>query len=548
MTPTHDVINQVPVLEDFNAFDLDPVLAGALAREGADWATDRVRAFGAVTGSRELLDAAHLANVHTPVLHTHDRAGRRVDQVEFHPAYHHLMRTGLAAGLHSLAWTANRPGAHVARVALNYLWPDAGTACPITMTHSVIPSLRIQPELAAEWEPHVLSTEYDERFAPVTDKTGATFGMAMTEKQGGSDVRANTTRAVAIGAGGPGGEYLLTGHKWFCSAPMCDAFLTLAQTDNGLSCFLVPRFKPDGTRNPFYIQRLKNKLGNKSNASSEIEYADTWGRMVGEPGRGVATIIEMVAHTRLDVAIGAAGIMRHALVQAIHHCRHRAAFGKLLVDQPLMQNVLADLCLEWEGATALAMRVARAFDRGAGNGDDADRERAFGRIAMSIAKYWCAKRTTGVVMEALECHGGNGYVEDAPMARHYREAPLGSIWEGSGNVQCLDMLRAMHRTPGTVDALLAEVADARAASRHLDIHFTSLEDELRATEDLEFRARGLVERLAIGLQGALLVQHAPADVADAFVSSRVGRRKGAEYGTLPAGVNARAIIDRAMPA
>ena len=540
MTKTHDVINQVPPLEDFNAYELDTVLATAVSREGADWATDKLRAFGAVTGGAELLESARLANTHTPILHTHDRAGHRLDEVEFHPSYHHLMKTGLAAGLHSLAWTADQPGGHVARIALNYMWPDAGTACPITMTHSVVPSLRLQPDVAAIWEPRALSSEYDGRFLPADQKTGATFGMAMTEKQGGSDVRSNSTKAVSLG----NGEWSLTGHKWFCSAPMCDAFLTLAQTDKGLSCFLVPRFKPDGARNPFYVQRLKNKLGNRSNASSEVEYRDTWGQMVGEPGRGVATIIEMVAHTRLDVAIGAAGIMRHALVQAIHHCRHRSAFGKLLVDQPLMQNVLADLALEWEAATTLAVRVGRAFDRGAND----DGERAFGRIAMSVAKYWCAKRVTGVVAEALECHGGNGYVEDAPMSRHYREAPLGSIWEGSGNVQCLDMLRAMRRTPESIDALFAEVVNERASCKPLDAHFRALQDDLANLDDLEYRARAVVERIAVGLQAALLVRSAPTHVADAFVTSRIGRAKGAEYGTLPVGVDARSIVDRAMPA
>lgn len=536
---THEVINQVPALPDYDALAADPALSEALERYGAGWAADAVQAAGIDAGSQRLAALGEQANRNPPRLLTYSRTGERIDQVEFHPAYHELMATQIRHGAHNLTWAEEgREGASVARGAIFYLLtqPEQGVSCPISMTHAVVPSLRNDPEISAEWWPRIASRDYDPSFRPASEKAGATFGMAMTEKQGGSDVRANSTRAEPIGEG----AYLLTGHKWFCSAPMCDAFLTLAQAPGGLTCFLVPRWRPDGTQNNFFIQRLKDKLGNKSNASSEIEYDQTWCQRLGEEGRGVPTIIEMVHSTRVDVALGAAGIMRAALVQALHHTRHRSAFGKLLVDQPLMRNVLADLALESEAATALAFRVAAA----AGSQDPG--ERAFGRVATAVAKYWNAKRVSRMVGESLECLGGNGYVEDAPLARLYREAPLGSIWEGSGNVQCLDVLRASRRSPDAMDAFLAELNSTRGENPHLDASLDALTRELSSGEDLELRARDLVERLATTLQASLLVRHAPSAVSDAFCAGRLGAR-GYEFGTLPAGLDLESILSRALP-
>jgi putative acyl-CoA dehydrogenase len=411
------------------------------------------------------------------------------------------------------------------------------------MTYASMPTLRHQEEILAEWEPRVLGTEYDGRMVPAAEKSAVLIGMAMTEKQGGSDVRANTTRAVAIDGGGPGGAYEITGHKWFCSAPMCDAFLTLAYTETGLSCFLVPRWRPDGTRNPFFIQRLKDKVGNRSNASSEIEYRGTWARMVGEEGRGVRTIIEMVHHTRLDCVAGSAGLMRQAVAQAVHHANHRSAFGRRLVEQPLMQNVLADLALEAEAATAAMLRLARAYD--AGPRDPG--EQLFARLATAVVKYWVCKRWPVLAAEALECLGGNGYVEESLLPRNYREAPLNSIWEGSGNVICLDVLRAMARGPEVADAFFAEVGAARGGDRRLDAFVDAVRRELGDFADAELRARRLVERLALALQGSLLVRHAPTAVADAFCASRLAGDRGLAFGTLPAGTDCAAIIERERP-
>jgi putative acyl-CoA dehydrogenase len=539
---THTVTNQPPPLENFNAFEDDLALREALEREGGGWATDRAHAFGERAGSAEVIEWARLANDHGPTLHTHDRYGHRIDEAEFHPAYHHLMALSVAHGVHSLAWTGPAGRSHAGRAALQVLQPqaEAGTGCPITMTHSGLPALRHQPEIAAEWEPRLLATRYDQRMIPASQKTGAIMGMAMTEKQGGSDVRTNTTEAAPIGAGGPGGEYELLGHKWFCSAPMSDLFLVLAQSPGGLSCFLVPRFRPDGARNPFLIQRLKDKLGNRSNASSEIEFRGTWARMVGAEGRGVPTIIEMVNHTRLDVALGAAGLMRYALRHALHHASHRAAFGRLLVEQPLMQNVLADLALETEAATAMAMRVARAFDEGQTDPVQQD----FARIATAVAKYWVSKRVVGVVAEALECHGGAGYVEENPISRCYREAPLGSIWEGSGNVQCLDVLRAMQKNPGSIEAFFGELALSDGGDERLDAHVAKLATDLRDPRDFERNARRLVEGMALALEGSLLVRHAPGFVADAFCGSRLGGDWGREYGSVASGADLAAIVRR----
>jgi putative acyl-CoA dehydrogenase len=544
MPTTHEVLNQPPPLERYNLFDQDRALADALRREGADWAEDRVRRFGERVGG-EPMRWGEQANRNVPILHTHDRFGRRIDEVEFHPAWHQLMDLAVANELHALPWRNPRPGAHLARAALFYLLSqvEAGVLCPIAMTYSVVPALRLQPDVAAEWEPRFTSSAYDERVIPAAQKRGAICGMAMTEKQGGSDVRANTTRARAIGAGGSGGEYEITGHKWFCSAPMSDAFLVLARTERGLSCFLLPRWRPDGTRNSIHLQRLKDKLGNRSNASSEVEFEGSWARMVGEEGRGIPTIIEMVNHTRLDCVIGSSAWTRQAVAQALHHCAHRSAFGKRLVEQPLMQNVLADLAVESEAATVTMMRLARAYDEGPHD----ERQNLFKRLATAVVKYWICKRCPVAVGEALECLGGNGYVEESMLPRLYREAPLSSIWEGSGNVMCLDVLRAIGRSPESLAIFFEEIALARGADRRLDAFVECLRVELADFDAVEIRARGLVERMALALQASLLVRHANAAVADAFSASRLGGEHGLAFGTLPRGVDFHRIIDRARP-
>ncbi len=548
MSPTHEVFNQSTPLEDVNLFEADLPLQEALVREGADWATARVSDFGAVCGSAKVLGWGAEANENPPELVTHDRFGNRVDEVEFDPAWHHLMALGIFNGLHSLPWTDPGPGANVARAALfgQLAQAEAGVGCPISMTYSVIPALRHQPEIAAEWEPRFLSPEYDGELEPAAQKPGALAGMAMTEKQGGSDVRANTTRAVAANGGGPGGEYEITGHKWFCSAPMCDAFLVLAQAEGGLSCFLLPRFTPDGELNAgFRIQRLKDKLGNRSNASSEVEFDRAWARMVGDEGRGVQTIIEMVAHTRLDCAIGSTAGMRKGLAEAIHHAGRRQAFGKLLVDQPLMANVLADLAVESEAATASTMRLARAYDE-AEAGDPTAAQ--IQRIATPVLKYWICKRAPWHSVESLECLGGNGYVEESGMPRLFRESPLMSIWEGSGNVQCLDALRAMVKSPESTEALLAEIGEAGGADPRLDSFTERLREELTSSpETMEARARRIVESMALAFQGSLLVRHGDPAVADAFCASRLGGDWGGAFGTLPAGTDFQTIITRSAP-
>jgi putative acyl-CoA dehydrogenase len=540
-----EVFNQPPSLEDYNLFAHDLPLQDALRREGGHWAEARVSEFGEFMGRAETLRLGELANRYPPTLHTHDRFGHRVDEVEFHPAWHELMRIGVANEHHSLPWTNPRAGAHVVRAALNMLrhQVDEGTSCPLTMTFAVVPSLRLQPELAAEWLPRILSNEYDPRFVPGSQKRGVLFGMALTERQGGSDVQSNTTRAVPLGKIGAGEEYELNGHKWFCSAPMCDAFLTLAQTEKGLSCFLLPRLLPDGVRNGFKLQRLKDKLGNRSNASSEVEFHGTRARMVGEDGRGVPAIIEMVRHTRLDCAFGSAATMRRALAEALHHATFRHAFGRRLLDQPLMRNVLADLCLETEAATALALRLARGFDESPHD----EGQRRFTRLATAVGKYWITKRAAAVVAEALECLGGNGYVEESPLPRLYRDAPLNSIWEGSGNVQCLEMLRAVKKDPGTLEMVLEEIRSARDGNKHFDSFADKLERELTDSTQLETRARRLAELLALALQGSLLVRHAPAEVAAAFCASRLAGDAGLVFGTLPADTDFDVIIERSRP-
>jgi putative acyl-CoA dehydrogenase len=542
MSATHEVLNQPPPLRGRNLFDDDAALQEALAREGADWARDRLRAEGAFWGG-EPVEWGFAANEHPPALHTHDRYGNRRDEVEFHPAWHELMRAGVEHELHALPWRTDRPGAHVARAAAYVcaIQAEAGFACPITMTFAAVPALRAQPDLAAEWVPRLTATTYDPDLKPSGDKPSALCGMAMTEKQGGSDVRANTTRALPA----DDGWWQLTGHKWFCSAPMCDLFLVLAQTGEGVTCFALPRVLPDGERNPgFQLQRLKDKLGNRSNASSEVEFRGAPARMVGEPGRGVATIIEMVNHTRLDCVIGAAGGMRAAVANATWHAAHRSAFGARLIDQPLMGNVLADLAIESEAATAVALRLARSYDEAAAD-PDAD---AFKRLATAVAKYHVCKRVPGHAYEALECLGGNGYVEASGMPRLYREAPLASIWEGSGNVMALDVLRALVRAPQALDAFVAEVDEARGADHRLDAFVAATRNELTNPEALEPRARRVVERMALCLQGSLLVRHAPPAVADAFCAARLARDAGLSYGTLPPGVDAKAIVERHAPA
>jgi len=542
---THEVVNQSVPLEDYNVFTADRALVEAVEREGADWAFDTIAEFGAKCGSAYYIEQGRLANENPPVLKTHDRYGHRIDEVEYHPAYHEMMGLGVAYQAHAWPWNESRAGAHVARGALGYILAqtEAGVGCPITMTFAAVPALRHQPDIAEEWLPRLTVADYDKRHIPVSEKRSAQMGMAMTEKQGGSDVRANTTIARPLGAGGPGEAYELTGHKWFCSAPMSDAFLTLAQTDVGLTCFLVPRFLPDGTKNNFFIQRLKNKLGNRSNASSEIEYNGTWARMVGEEGRGVPTIIEMVTHTRLDCGLASAGFMRQGVAQAIHHAQRREAFGKKLRDQPLMKNVLADLAVEAEAATMLMFRVARAYDEERNDPGVGD----FVRIATAVAKYWVCKRGPHHAYEAMEPLGGAGYVEGSHMPRLYREAPLTSIWEGSGNVMCLDVLRAMNREPETVPAFFGEVEKAKGADPHLDKLVDAIKAALRDLDGIESRARRIVENMALALQGALLARHGEPAVAHAFIASRIAGDHGGEYGTLPGTVDFDAIIERNAP-
>ncbi|MFG3122476.1 DNA alkylation response protein [Streptomyces sp. NPDC048201] len=538
---THDVTNQPPPLAPYDA-SADPALLEGLRREGAGWAEDGIRLLGVRAGGAEAQEWGELANRHEPELRTHDRYGNRVDEVEFHPSWHHLMRTAVAEGLAGTPWAEDRPGAHVARTAGGLVWghTEAGHGCPTSMTYAAVPALRAQPDLAKVYEPLLTSREYDPGLRVPTEKRGLLAGMGMTEKQGGSDVRTNTT--VATPTDEPG-VYTLRGHKWFTSAPMCDVFLVLAQAPGGLSCFLVPRVLPDGTRNTFRIQRLKDKLGNRSNASSEPEFDRTVAWLVGPEGRGVKTIIEMVNCTRLDCVMSSATLMRKSLVEAGHHARHRSAFGARLLDQPLMRNVLADLALESEAATTLTLRLAGAADR-AVRGDEG--ERAFRRIATAVGKYWVTKRGPAFTAEALECLGGNGYVEDSGMPRHYREAPLLSIWEGSGNVNALDVLRALGREPESAESLFGELALARGANARLDATAASLRRELAEADQLS--ARRVVERMALALQASLLVRHAPPAVADAFCATRLGGDWGHAFGTLPSGTDLDAILDRALPA
>ena len=541
--PGDAVPNQPPPLENYNLFESDIALQEAVRRYDCQWIEPEAQAFGELLGRSETLQLGIQANRFPPELRTHDRFGHRIDEVSYHPAYHALMRLGVEARTHALPWLQSRSGAQVARAALVMLrhQVDEGTSCPLTMTFAAIPSLRRQAEIAREWESRALSTIYDPRSIPAPQKGGVLFGMAMTERQGGSDVRSNTTRAEPISAGGPGGEYTLTGHKWFCSAPMCDAFLVLAQAPRGVACFFLPRWRPDGSRNAFHLQRLKDKLGNRSNASSEVELEGAWALMIGEEGRGIPAIMEMVRHTRLDCALGSAAAMRKAVAEATFHAAHRMAFGKLLIDQPLMRNVLADLCLESEAATALAMRLAHAFDR---SGED-PAEKGFARAATAIAKFWVTKRAPILIAEALECLGGNGYVEESPLPRLYRDAPLNSLWEGAGNIQCLDVLRSINKNPDVLDALRAELAVAAGSNRVYDRFCRSLENA--AETNSEYTARTLVTRYALALQASLLIRAGHAALADLFCSARLGGEMGMVSGCLPSTNGVAELLERAQP-
>ncbi|HSA80260.1 MAG TPA: isovaleryl-CoA dehydrogenase [Geminicoccaceae bacterium] len=538
---THEVLNQPPPLENLNLFAQDAALRAAVTREGGAWGEDRLGRFGAWLGEARTIRLGEQANRNPPVLRSHDRFGHRIDEVEFARAWHELMGRAIAEQVHALPWVDQRSGAHVVRAGAAFLLNqvESGVCCPIAMTFAALPALRAAPEIAEAWTAKILSAEYDPSAQPVAAKRGALIGMAMTEKQGGSDLRAGTTRAEPSGDGG----YRLIGHKWFCSAPMSDAFLTLAVTKAGLSCFLVPRWRPDGTKNAIHLQRLKDKLGNRANASAEIEYAGASAQLVGEAGHGVRTIIQMVHHTRLDAALSSAALMRQATAQALHHAAHRSAFQKRLIDQPLMRNVLADLALESEAATALVMRLARAFDEAASDPVAA----SFARLATAVTKFWVCKRAPSAIAEALECLGGNGYVEESVLPRLYREAPVNSVWEGSGNVVCLDVLRTLTRDPGALEAVLAELERVRGADLRLDGWLARLRNVLREHADAEHQARRLVEQLALALQGALLVQHAPAAVADAFCASRLADGGGRQFGALPRGLDLASICERARP-
>ena len=539
MSDTHLVTNQVPSLVDWNPAT-SPVLIEALIREGGQWGLDEVSELGAISGGATAQRWGDLADRNRPVLHTHDRYGHRVDEIEYDPAYHELMRIAIGHGLHAAPWADDRPGAHVVRAAKMGVWtPEPGHVCPISMTYAVVPALRHNAELARAYEPLLTSRAYDPELKIPTTKVGITAGMSMTEKQGGSDVRAGTTAAVR----NADCSYSLTGHKWFTSAAMSDVFLVLAQAPAGLSCFLMPRVLPDGTRNRMFLQRLKNKLGNHANASSEVEYDGALAWLVGEEGRGVPTIIEMVNLTRLDCTLGSATSMRQGLARAIHHAAHRKAFGAYLIDQPLMRNVLADLAVEAEAATIVAMRMAGATDA-ATRGDE--RETLLRRIGLAAAKYWVCKRATPHAGEAMECLGGNGYAEDSGMPRLYREAPLMGIWEGSGNVSALDALRAMATRPECVEVLFDELARTAGQDARLDAHVDSLRNALADQSSIEYRARKVAEDITLALQGSLLLRHGHPAVTEAFLATRMAGNWGGAFGTLPTGLDLAPIIERAL--
>jgi len=538
MSDTHVVTNQVPPLDNYNPA-ASPMLAEALIREGGEWGVEEVMELGAIGGSPRAQRWGELADRNRPILRTHDRYGHRVDEVEYDPAYHELMTVAVGHGLHAAPWADDRPGAHVVRAAKTSVWtPEPGHMCPISMTYAVVPALRHNPELAKQYEPLLTSRSYDPDLGVPATKAGITAGMSMTEKQGGSDVRAGTTQAVA----NSDGTYRLTGHKWFTSAPMCDIFLVLAQAPAGLSCFFLPRVLPDGSRNRMFLQRLKDKLGNHANASSEVEYDDATAWLVGEEGRGVPTIIEMVNLTRLDCTLGSATSMRTGLMRAVHHAQHRKAFGAYLIDQPLMRNVLADLAVEAEAATMLAMRMAGATDR-AVRGDD--RETLLRRIGLAAAKYWVCKRATPHAAEAMECLGGNGYAEESGMPRLYREAPLMGIWEGSGNVSALDTLRAIATRPECIEVLFDELGATAGLDPRLDAHVGRLGPQLEDLDTVAYRARKIAEDISLALQGSLLLRHGHPAVTEAFLTSRLGGAWGGAFGTLPTGMDLAPIIERA---
>ncbi len=542
---THVVENTSHALENYNLFSQDLALKEAVIREGAEWAVSELENFGQLCGSGDRILWGMQANQNKPVLHTHDRFGHRIDQIEYHPAYHKLMQSSVKQGLHGSPWINPRPGAHVARAAASYLQTqvDAGHGCPITMTFASFPTLQKQPDIAKDWLPKILSDQYDPGNIPWYEKNGLTIGMAMTEKQGGSDVRSNSTRAIPISKKGSGKAYELVGHKYFVSAPMCDAFLVLAQADGGISCFLVPRWRPDGSKNPFQILRLKDKMGNVSNASSETELRGAYGWLIGDEGRGVANILEMVSLTRFDCMVASAGMMRQAVSQITHHCHYRAAFGKKLDQQPLMQNVLTDLTLEAEASVAMSMRVARRLDEAGSN----EQAQHFVRLATAIGKYWICKRSPAHAYEAMECIGGSGVMENSIMPRLYREAPINTIWEGSGNVQCLDVLRAMNKAPGSVDAYLAELESSQDQNMLFDNYLLKLKKALSDKKDLEYNARSLVEKMALALQASCLIQSGDPVVSDAFCQARLGKQSGLVYGMLPGGIDCHKIIERARP-
>lgn len=543
--PTHTVTNQVPELLDYNLFTTDAALAAGLQQAGGGWHAEQLARLGGELGSADILQLGALANRHPPELHTHDRVGNRIDSVEFHPSWHRLLGLLRREGLHALPFSAPRPGAQVARAAGYFLHAqvESGSLCPTTMTFASIPVLANEPALFARLRDKLFSLEHDPRDLPLAQKKSILIGMGMTEKQGGSDVRSNATVAVPVRGEGRGAEYALTGHKWFFSAPMCDAHLVLARSDNGLSCFFVPRWRDDGSKNPILIQRLKDKLGNQSNSSSEVEFQEALGVMVGEEGRGIPTIIEMANTTRLDCVIGSAGLMRQAFVQAAHHARHRSAFGRLLAEQPLMRNVLADLALESEAATLLMLKLASAFDA-----PDDPLLRAWRRIVTPAAKFWVCKRAIAFTGECMEVWGGNGYVETGPMARMYREAPVNSIWEGSGNVMCLDVLRALERDPEGALLLLADLREAAASHPALLALLDALRRDMQAAaEEREALARRFVQRLVLATQATLMLRHAPQDIAEAFVASRLDADGGRVYGTMGEAALQQRILDRAWP-
>lgn len=538
-----EITNQPPPVDDYNAYDTDVILMKALHREGGGGLEDKVRALGQIVTSREVAALARCANRFAPQLRREECSGPPIDVVEFHPAYHRLMALAFGAEVHSLAWTAKQPGGHAARAALSFLWNQAenGVSCPAGMTFAAVVALRKQPEIEKIWEPRVLSSQYDDRVIPVANKTGATIGQTLTERHCGSDLRAIKTQARALGRSRPGSEYELSGHKWFCSAPMSDAFFTLAMTERGPSCFFVPRFRSDGRPNRIVIERLKDKCGNRSNATAEITFDHAWGLMVGEEGRGVGVMLEMTHLIRFDFAVGSAGLLHGALVQALHYAAHRRAFGGPLIERPLMRNVLTDLALESEAATTLAFRLARAFDGAATD----DAERLLTRIVTPLAKYWICKRAVVFVAESLECLGGNGYIEDSAMARLYREAPLNAIWEGTSNMVCLDVFRVIRRESSAVDAYVNEVGRARSGDRRLDQFIDRFGDKVRSLGEAEWEARRMAETMAVALQASLLIRHAPSAVADAFCDSRLGSAGGRAFGTLPDSVLTDQILARA---